>query len=127
MEDHWTWSSFEKYIKTLLNERDKRYEQRFRAQQEAIAKAERATELRFAGVNEFRQALSDQAEEFASQESLDTLRDRVDKLEKIVNLGEGRDSGSKGLWNDARSNIALIISLIGGLVTLFFFFVRFSK
>lgn len=127
VDDNWTWSSFEKYIKSLLNERDRRYEQRFRAQQEAIAKAERATELRFGSVNEFRQTLTDQANEFASQESLDGLRDRIDRLEKIIHLGEGKAHGSKSLWIDARANLALIISLIGGAIGLFVFLMRILK
>lgn len=42
-------------------EADRRYEQRFDSQEKAIAKAEAANERRFEGVNEFRDQLRDQA------------------------------------------------------------------
>src|ERR1700689_1575360 len=59
-------------ISTVMNERDVRYEQRFKAMDEktslaltasekAVSKAETATEKRFDAVNEFRGTLSDQA------------------------------------------------------------------
>jgi Mg2+ and Co2+ transporter CorA len=68
----WTIDTYAQFAKQVEQERDLRYEQRFRAQQEAlsyalnaakeaVAKAETATEKRFDAVNEFRSALSDAA------------------------------------------------------------------
>ena len=61
-----------KALRTVMDERDVRYEQRFKAMDEktslaltasekAVAKAEIATEKRFDSVNEFRGQLKDQA------------------------------------------------------------------
>jgi hypothetical protein len=66
----WTIETVREHVLALMDERDKRYEQRFLQQEtavtaalnsskEAVAKAERATEKRFESVNEFRGALSD--------------------------------------------------------------------
>lgn len=92
------------YILTLLAEKDKRDEQRFQANKEAInaallaaekavAKAEAAAEKRFEGVNEFRAQLADQARTLASSEKLDSVIQRIDRMEANQNTTSGRTGG----------------------------------
>lgn len=52
------------------------------AAEKAVLKAERAAELRFEGVNEFRQTLNDQALTFASKEKVDSIETRMNTLER---------------------------------------------
>ena len=55
-------------LKAVMDERDKRYEQRFNASQKAIDEATRANEKRFEAVNEFRGAMSDAARKYITRE-----------------------------------------------------------
>lgn len=57
--EDWLLRLVQQMVLSLMDERDKRYEQRFQSQQAAITKAEVATEKRFESVNEFRRAMSD--------------------------------------------------------------------
>jgi hypothetical protein len=103
------------HVIALLAEMDLRYQQRFDAQGQALAaallsaekavqtaliaaekavtKAEAATEKRFEGVNEFRQALSDQTASFPTRNELDSLRERVAELATRMDKTEGRSGG----------------------------------
>ncbi len=70
-------------------------DQRFRAQEEAIAKAERASELREIKNNEFRGQLADQASKFPTRVEMDSrfaaLEDKVasKNLQIMLSLGVG--------------------------------------
>ncbi len=100
-------------LESFYQERDKRYEERFNAQEKAVAfalsaaeravsKAETATEKRFESVNEFRNTLSDQAKNFLSRSEYLTAHNSIE--EKIGNAGirieriEGRSGGLSAMW-----------------------------
>jgi hypothetical protein len=115
----WTITTLHAHLAVLLDERDRRYSQRFTdletalraalaASERAIAKAEAATERRFEGVNEFRQTLSDQAATFVTRaESTATIAhvtERVQELTDRVNRTEGRAGG-------VSASVALLVSL----------------
>lgn len=82
-------------IRTLMDERDRRYEDRFTAtdektglaltsSKEAVTKAEIATEKRFDSVNEFRNTLKDQAATLLSRgEAEARFKGQDEKLEGI--------------------------------------------
>ncbi len=70
------------YLKSIINEKDQKYEQRFKsiidniaialtAMDKAVSKAEAAAEKRFESVNEFRGALANQQLTFATRIELD--------------------------------------------------------
>lgn len=95
-------------IEAKMAESDRRYEQRFLAQQtsvdvaiaaakEATTKAENATEKRFEGVNEFRAQLNDQAGTFISRNEantrMDSLAEKITDISDRLNLLAGRDAG----------------------------------
>lgn len=118
-------------VQQIMDERDRRYEQRFVAQEKAVtdaltsaekavaaalaaaekavSKAEMATEKRFDNVNEFRAQLNDQANTFVPRQEYqvqhDPLVERVGKLENNLYAREGQSSGQK-------ATIAYIISAI---------------
>lgn len=93
----------------IIDERDRQYSQRFAAQQaaveaalssakEAVDKAESASNERFAGVNEFRATLSDQAQRLASKESVESLDGRIDNLTQRLDRISGTGEGANALW-----------------------------
>ncbi len=116
------------HIMALLSEKDKRDEQRFQANKEAInaallaaekavAKAEAASEKRFEGVNEFRAQLADQARTLASSEKLDLVIQRIDRMEASQNTTSGRASGLS-------SAAGYVLSAIFALAAILTFFLK---
>lgn len=57
--EDWLLSLVQQMVIGILDERDRRYQERFEAQQQALGKVEQATEKRFESVNEFRKAMGD--------------------------------------------------------------------
>lgn len=94
------------------------------ATKEAILKAEDATERRFAGVNEFRATLSDQAAHFLSREEFEARREgiqkditsvaeRVGKLEVTIANIQGRATANAAIVAIAASAVvAALMQLI---------------
>jgi hypothetical protein len=91
-------------------------DQRFRAQEQAIDKAERSVERRLEGMNEFRQTLTDQAATFmprgeaeqragANAEKIDGLAARLDRL-------EGRSGGASATWGYIFAAVAAIVAVM---------------
>lgn len=127
-----------------MDEMDKRYQQRFEAQEKAIAKSEAAYDKRFESVNEFRGQLSDQVSTFLSRnefnmahtslaekvsisidsiinkiESLNKgLSDRIDDLREFRDKSEGQSSSISSAW----LILLGLVGLINGLITIFLVF-----
>lgn len=104
------------HVLALLEERDRRYSQRFDAQQEALRTALDATERRFQGVNEFRATLSDQASTFATRDQLDTLRQVVGALNNRIERAEGGRAGLSTGWA-VLIGVVTVSAVIIGLLT----------
>ena len=117
----WTIDSLHAHLIVLLNtrdallaERDRRYEQRFVDQEKAILtalatsskaidKAETATELRFQGVNEFRQTLSDQAAQFITRTEVTAGTARnTERIQEIATRLEGALSRTEATASERR-------------------------
>ena len=129
----------------LAEERDKRYSQRFDAQQEAVSaallaakeavanalsaakeaviKAEVASEKRFEAVNEFRRTLSDQASNFLSKDAAEV---RFKALEELAGKNVSRLDAIAAAKMGAGDNWVWIIGVIGiiGIIASFIFGVR---
>lgn len=140
----WTIDSLRFYFERLLAESDKRYEQRFISQQEAIqaallaqkeavnaalvaadravVKAETAAEKRFDNVNEFRGAMADQAAtlmprveaESRLQAMAEKLADSTDRL----NRSEGNRSGISASWAVAVAIAGMTLGVAGVILAL---------
>lgn len=131
----WTVDSLNAHYAQVLNERDRRYEQRFVAQEKAVAdaflaaekavgaalaaakeavnKAESASEKRFESVNEFRAQLADQQVTFLPRNEYnaqhEALEQKVEAAEKA--LDHKIDSVAKGLAEGIHRNGQLISAL----------------
>jgi hypothetical protein len=108
----------------LMDERDKRYNQRAIAQdeavksalatsKEAVTKAENATEKRFESVNEFRKTLSDQAGNFLSRVEYGSNHKGLE--EKIAAIGD-RIARMETESSTKAKGVTLIGSLIVGVI-----------
>jgi hypothetical protein len=119
-------AEFDGFIE-LMKERDRRYEDRFKAQdekttlaltasKEAIGKAESATEKRFDAVNEFRGTLSDQAARLLPRAEADSRFANYDEKianqqKDIQNLRESRsEGGGRQLSREYITGIGLTIA-----------------
>jgi len=102
--------------------------------QDAIDKAERSTELRFASVNEFRAALAEQSQTFLrsatfeeSQKAVSGWREamgaRIDQLNTRMNIREGQQIGAQEVKGDSRSTWATVIAVCAVVVSLLVAFV----
>jgi hypothetical protein len=122
-------------IQKFIDERDRRYEERFKAMdektglaltssKEAVTKAEVATEKRFDAVNEFRGTLSDQAAtllpraeaaaRFTSyDEKIDEIKKDITSLRESNSKSQGRSSGFNSAWGIAVSILFLAIAVVG--------------
>ena len=122
------------HLRQLMDERDLRYQQRFEANssaiaaallaaKEAVTKAEAATEKRFEAMNEFRGALTDQAQLFASRIQVDALRDQLlqalSALSARVDLMEGSKKGGKEAWGFGAGIIGALVGIGGIALALF--------
>jgi hypothetical protein len=125
--DGWTLATLHAHLLTILDERDKRYGQRFTdletalraalaASEKAINKAEVATERRFESVNEFRTTLSDQAANFITRSEAEaaTARnsERIQELMDRINRSEGRGAGLGTGWMYLVGAVGVIATVI---------------
>ena len=116
-----------RYLEAIMTERDLRYQQRFDAQQGAIAaallaaekavtKAETAAEKRFESVNEFRSTLSDQASQFVTRTEAEArftaLTEKIDNNTKMIDRNAGRSAGMAQLWGVLIAVITVVIAII---------------
>ena len=90
---------------------------RFRDMQEAVLKAENASNDRFASVNEFRQTLTDLSRTFIPRAEYEQRVRAMDatiiRLEKEAALRAGSESKGQNLGRASLSIIAIVISLLG--------------
>lgn len=120
-------------LRQIMDERDRRYESRFTAMdektglaltssKEAVAKAETATEKRFDAVNEFRGTLSDQATNLMPRGEANAkfaaLEEKFSALRDDVTRGAGAGLGGKAVKDESRANLALMVSMVAGVVGL---------
>jgi hypothetical protein len=114
-------------LEVTMAERDRRYGERFDAQEranslaldaaeKAVLKAEGAAEKRFEAVNEFRATLTDQAATFATRvEMISELRAMSARLERIEShdaLTAGRGTGMSQLWGFIVGASGLVVGIV---------------
>ena len=98
----WSVDTLREYLLSVITANDLRYAERFKAQAEAVSKAEVASEKRFDSVNEFRKTLSDQTATFATRADLDAAKEllssKVDGLKTRADRGAGTIAGVGTSW-----------------------------
>ena len=118
-------------VMTILNERSVANNQRFDAQEkavaaalaaakEAVAKAETAAEKRFDSVNEFRSTLKDQQATLMSRSEalavIKAMEDKIQTNDARISQVVSRAEGASLLWN----GISAVVGLAIGLGAIFF-------
>lgn len=78
------------HLERMIHEMDRRIDQRFGANEEAVRKAETTMSARLAGMNEFRDALKDQASRMATRDELMRVDIAVQELQRAKANLEGR-------------------------------------
>jgi len=126
----WTVDTLKEFLVSLIDERDKRYEQRFNeheksntsgfnAAKEAVLKAEAATEKRFEGVNEFRATLADQQHTLMPRAevelSIKAINDKLTLLSGYDTKQTGEKVGVKMGWSWAVAILALAAAVFAFL------------
>ena len=110
--DGWTINTLREHFETLIKLNDERYNERFAYQENALKKAETASEKRFDGVNEFRAILTDQQKTFITRNEWGSqhhaLEDKINALENRATLSEGKGEGKHALWGYIVGGIGLI-------------------
>jgi len=112
---------------SLINEKDKNYDQRFsnvtsatksalEASDRAITKAELASEKRFDAVNEFRSTLADQQRTLMPRTECEimfrNLGERIEKLAQSDVMRAGQKSGFAEGWGFAAGAVGIIIAIL---------------
>jgi hypothetical protein len=120
-----------KSLREIVDERDRRYEDRFKAtddrtglaltsSKEAVGKAELATEKRFDSVNEFRGQLKDQAATLLPRAEADakfnSMTKEIEELKKVINTSQGKSSGFMASWGVLVAAIMIGATIVGGIV-----------
>jgi hypothetical protein len=109
----------------MIVEMDRRYEQRFNAQDKAVAaaldsakeavlKAEVASEKRFESINEFRGQLRDQQQTFVTRDEVAirfrAVEDRVQRLDEMALKNQARLEGFNWLWGIAGTAFGMLVA-----------------
>lgn len=115
------------HIMAFMDEREKRYEQRFRAQEEADRKLEATTSARFSSVNEFRAALTDQTATFMPRSEAEQRAKQTEERQALfeqrasetfgritsrLDLTAGRSSGFDKGWGYLVGALGTILAII---------------
>lgn len=119
------------HVRALMEEADKRYQQRFDAQtkaidaalqaaKEAVTKAETANDKRFESLNEMRGSLNDMVSTLMTRtESLSmhaATAEKIDHLSSRVDKSEGAGGGLKQGWVYLSGAVALGLSILSAVV-----------
>jgi Flp pilus assembly protein TadB len=124
----WTTDTLKAHIERLIYESDRRYNERFAAQEkavvaalaaaaEAVAKAEYNAERWRNNANEWRAAMTDRERNFMSRDQADAMFDAVEKqlgdLKRSRDTSEGRIGGISAGWG----YLAGLVGLAAAVVT----------
>lgn len=128
----WTIETLKDYLTALIQENDRRYEQRFSSAQlavnaalaaakEAVTKAEIASEKRFEGVNEFRNALGDQQRTLMpraeSELRFSNLEAKIDTLEAANIKRSGIQTGGREMWAYIIAALMALLAVLSFVLT----------
>ncbi len=132
--------SLREYLTALISAAEKRSDARFDAMKdmveaafetskEAVAKAETSVDKRLEGMNEFRDQLSEQANNFVTKDSLGSLveklevqidrnREDLDSLSKRIDVREGEIAGSKVTYGNIAAMLGTFAVILGIMIFL---------
>lgn len=125
----WTLDGYIAHNESMRDELDRRYQQRFIAQEQAVQaaltsakdavhKAEMASEKRFEGVNEFRATLSDQASTFISRTEVDQRMKGIDEKVDIIMGRMDRLEGRSGGMDASFVKLVSMVAMAGAIIAI---------
>lgn len=82
--------SLKEYLERLLDDSNRKHELRFNLSDLAISKAERTINQRLNSMNEFREALKDQANKMATRIELESLSKQFSEIKEAKAYLDGR-------------------------------------
>jgi hypothetical protein len=116
----WTLATLKEHFDSLLAEEDRRYEQRFASQEQAIRKADAANDARFSSVNEFRATLSDQQRTFMprpeAERIITSIDERLAAMAARLDKAEGSSGGKLAGWGWAVGVLGLVLAILARFV-----------
>lgn len=86
----WTVDTLAVHLDRVIGDLDRRVEQRFASSDTAVAKAEKTMNDRLNAMNEFRDALKDQANRMATRVELEQVSNQVEELRRNKSNLDGR-------------------------------------
>jgi len=104
--------SLKDYVDARMEDMILMLQQRIDAAERAITKSDVSLNNRFAAVNEFRLALSDQTRNFISRTEYSLMSDRLDRMEARINISEGKSSGINMGWGYLVGAAGIIFAII---------------
>ena len=115
-EKRWNVYSLKEYFDMAIAKMDEKIEQRFCAVKEAVDKADKATEKRFEGVNEFRNAMGDQQRTFIPRRefeiSIDSLSRKIVDIEKHMDKIANMKAGGNVVLAYIISAISFVVAIV---------------
>jgi len=121
------------HLREIIDERDRRYQERFEAStraveaafasaKEAVAKAELSAERRFESVNEFRAQLGDQASSFLTRREYEAkheaLEVTVSEMARRITRAEGRGAGIGAAYGWIIAAVGAIVGIMTVVIIL---------
>lgn len=106
------------YLESRINSAEKQAELALQASTRASEAAERVFEKRMDGMNEWRKTVEDLAGRQASQEAVDALSKRVQRLDDLDATSRGKHAGLSQLGTIAAASIATAATMIGIYATI---------
>lgn len=107
--------SLKKYLRDITIERDRRYEQRFAAQEEALRRSDKYLDEYKAQANEWRGQSKDRENNFVNKNTFDEWTKSVQNSINMLNTIGGENKGRKDAQGTSTS---LIISLVAVLTAI---------
>src|SRR3990167_5714041 len=91
------------YLLSIMDERDRRYDDRFKAQEKAVLVAFEQMKIRFDNVNEWRGTVTDLLNNSIPRREADTrsgaMEERINLLQSRLDKLEGRGVGIGAFWS----------------------------
>jgi hypothetical protein len=105
--------SLREYLEAILSEREKRNQQRFDSQLQAVKEAETTINGRLALLNELRGDVATKGQLQAAEQRIQDIVSRLDKL-------DGHGSGTAAVWARLVSLAVVVSATVAIVVNLFF-------
>ena len=112
---NWTIKALKEYFEELRRADQTAVQAALQAAKEAVIKAETAADKRFESVNEFRKALSDQAQNQVTRIEWDASQaSTIEKIQRLENWQAGQTGVNKTKDTDTRTTLIIIGIAVSG-------------